>query len=441
MKLNCLYAYNAAICLRKAIASVVDASKNLRNIPLDKYYIAFCENLKIIEKKSLCTSCEGCLDFRFLTEIWFEFIYKLEHICNDANNFVNTLIDKFLVPNEIWEKYYFILSLSEQKDFILKNYPDVDKDDLERISEYASTVYLNLRQDYYDNLISDCNDTVFHLYDVLPEKSLKYSEVELDKKKIIYFDTNVFSYYIRNKSFYSLVNLSKSNEYTYVYSPYILEDGIKSDRIHFLYDCDKLVELTDNKTILSVDDTFLIKNENVFDCAKRVHLFRDYTKAQEEKNVYKKKFYELTFLPIPNQKQNAEKLNSDFFSFFKNEVSNNIELKNYLSHILRYADNALELSDIIKGTIQYENLSTTIDGLFQFFDYIGYAQDSQEKTLKSNVQDLEHVKCATAADIFVTSDEKLYKRTSVIYALLGIKTKIMKENEFKKFLTKMESKL
>ena len=436
MNLNCLYAYNAAICLRKAIGTVVENPKNLLNIPDDKYYIAFCENYKIIDKASLCLACEGCLDFEFLKKIWFEYIGKLEEICNSETDFINNLSEKFLVPNGIWDKYFFIMSLYEQKDFILKNYSDVNKETLEKISDSVKTAYLNLCQTYYSNLIADCNDKVLDLFTVLNKRNLNFSDVNVTGQTIVYFDTNVFSEYVNNRSFYSLVNHSQSKLYTYVYSPYILEDGIKSDRIHFLHDCNKLVELTDNKTVLAIDDTFLIKKEDVFNCAKRVHLFRDYTQAQEEKNVYNKKFYEVIFLPMPNKKQNSEKLNKDFFSFFQNDVSKNDELEDYMKAILYHADNSLDLSDIINSSIKYENLQKVVDGLFQFFDYIGYAYDKDEKTLKSSIQDLEHVKSAIASDIFVTSDEKLYKRATVIYTLLGIKTKVMKKYDFKQLLTK-----
>lgn len=436
MNLNCLYAYNAAICLREAIGTVVENPKNLLNIPDDKYYIAFCEDYKIIDKASLCLACEGCLDFEFLTKIWFRYIYELDEICKNEQIFINNLLNKFHVPGELWEKYYFIMALSENKEFLFENYPEIDKDILERVSSSAKTAYLNLCQTYYSNLIADCNDKVLDLFTVLNKRNLNFSDVNVTGQTIVYFDTNVFSEYVNNRSFYSLVNHSKSKLYTYVYSPYILEDGIKSDRIHFLHDCNKLVELTDNKTILAIDDTFLIKKEDVFNCAKRVHLFRDYTQAQEEKNVYNKKFYEVIFLPMPNKKQNSEKLNKDFFSFFQNDVSKNDELEDYMKAILYHADNSLDLSDIINSSIKYENLQKVVDGLFQFFDYIGYAYDKDEKTLKSSIQDLEHVKSAIASDIFVTTDEKLYKRATVIYTLLGIKTKVMKKDDFKQLLTK-----
>lgn len=434
VELNCLYAYNAAICLRKAIGTVIDDAKNLLNIPIDKYYIAFCEDYKIIDKTSLCLTCEGCLDFTFLTKIWFHYIEELDRVYNNERNFIDKLLNKFHVPEELWEKYYFIMSLSDNNEFLFKNYPDINKEILERVSTSAKTAYQNLKQAYYSNLISDCNDKVLRIYDVLSERNLNYCEVNLKEKKIVYFDTNVFSDYVNNKSFNSLVNLSKSNDYTYVYSPFVLEDGIKSDRIHFLYDCNKLVELTDNKTILPIDDTFLIKREDVFECSKRVHLFRDYTQAQEEKNVYKKKFFDLTFLPMPDKKRNTDKINKDFICFFKNDVSKNDELYEYMAAILYQAEASLELSDIIDSSIKYSNLSKVVDGLFRFFDYLGYASDSKEKTLRSSVQDLEHVKSATASDIFVTSDEKLYKRATVIYTLLGIKTKVMKEDDFKQIL-------
>ena len=434
MELNCLYTYNAAICLRKAIATVVENSRNLLNIPLDKYYIAFCEDFKIIDKSSLCCSCEGCLDFLFLTTIWFKYIEALEKIYNDDIIFVDSLLDKFKVPDEQWEKYYFIMSLSEQKDFILKNYSDVDKDSLEKVSASAKNAYLNLCQAYYNNLISDCIDKVFRLFDVLNERNLEYLDIELDGKTVVYFDTNVFSQYVSNRNFSSLVDLSKSKQYTYVYSPYILEDSIKSDRIHLLHDCNKLVDLTDNKTILPIDDKFSIKKENVFDCVRRVHLFRDFTQAQEEKNVYRKKLYELTLLPMPHKEQNIEKLNADFFNFFQNEVAQDDELKKYFASILSYANCSLSISEIVARRMKYSKFSSTIDELFQFFDLIGYASDTKEKTLKSAVQDLEHIKCATAADIFVTSDEKLYKRTCVLYILLGVKTEIMMINDFKQLI-------
>ena len=437
MRNNCLYAYNAAICLRQAIETVVEYSKNLLNIPNNKYYIAFCEDFEIINKTSLCTSCEGCLDFVFLTKIWFEYIEELRKICIDEKEFVIGLMKKFFVPDDPWEKYFFLMSLSNQKAFIFKNYPDVNKENLEKVSIIVKNAYLNLCQNYYSNLIADCNDKVLRIYKVLSKRTLNYSDVTLTEKKTVYFDTNVFSDYVNNKNFYSLVNLAKSNNYTYVYSPYILEDGIKSDRIHFLYDCDKLVELTDNKTILQIDDTFLIKKENVFDCAKRVHLFRDYTQAQEEKNIYKKKFYEISFWSMPNKEQNSEKLNKDFFSFFKNDVSKNAELNKYMVSILSHADSSLDLSDIIGGSIKYVDLAKAIDGLFQFFDFIGYAYDTDEKTLKSSIQDLEHIKVATASDIFVTSDKKLYKRATVIYSILDIKTKVMKKDDFKQLLTQI----
>ena len=63
--------------------------------------------------------------------------------------------------------------------------------------------------------------------------------------------------------------------------------------------------------------------------------------------------------------------------------------------------------------------------------------DNTKQKIKSNMQDLEHIKVATDADYFVTNDKKLLNRAKVIFKFLDIKTEVLNLKGFKKLANKI----
>ena len=77
-----------------------------------------------------------------------------------------------------------------------------------------------------------------------------------------------------------------------------------------------------------------------------------------------------------------------------------------------------------KIKFDYNKLELVIELLFHFLNEIGYSTNRTEIQALSGIHDNTHCCYATKCDLFITTDNRLSKKSKAIYSFLGIKTKV-----------------
>ncbi|ETT77496.1 hypothetical protein C173_03234 [Paenibacillus sp. FSL R7-277] len=73
----------------------------------------------------------------------------------------------------------------------------------------------------------------------------------------------------------------------------------------------------------------------------------------------------------------------------------------------------------------YSSLNNAVNSFCELFDNLSFKRNKNNRTIKSNTHDIEHVIYAVMANFFVTDDGNLRERASLIYESLGIDTKVL----------------
>ena len=254
--------------------------------------------------------------------------------------------------------------------------------------------------------------------------------------KTIYLDMNIYADYMdssrpsHNELKEKIDNLKK--EYTFLYSPAHMEEIA---RIHRSQDNENqaidnitkkmmiISELTNNHEALPSYESIIIRQEHPKECLKRV--LKDY-----ELTLFVEKLNAPTEIKKDLNNKFKEKYNINSSQIGNIEAENfltNNSIKNIFNIYLKELNENIKDWNYIKNS--HREIEETISILFAFLDDIGYNKGS-DRQIVSNIHDNTHAIYATVADVFVTADEKFYKRVKAIYSYLGVPTKIYLKNEF-----------
>ena len=421
---NCVFIRNTRIVLEKIINSLIDKD-NLRYDDIHEELNSFL-SMHYIIKSSLCFKCKYCFDYYAFTNLLSKFLNNINNLYEKNKDFIiKHLIEKPTDENEISDKIFILLDIY---NFNLDEEFKSINDEINKIFNILKYDYLNYKKAIY-------SDDTLRIYEKLSQRPNlpKKHKFEADKHKIIYFDTNIVAEFIQG-NIKNEVDLLKSKHYLFPYSPFIIEDKIKSNKL-YLKDEIRLIEELSEKFEILYDDNFnlIIVKENVSNCYKRVKLFLPETSTAED-------FYYLNFeqskFVLPNHLKRKIESSKDL-----NFLSNcNKEEDSFLKYIINFYKFNFSLDELKSNSIFtksiYEKLKI-VDQLNKFFNIISFQCDNEEQKIKSNMQDLEHIKVATYANYFVTNDKKLLNSAKVIFKFLDIKTEVLNLEDFKKLANKI----
>ncbi|MCD1261259.1 hypothetical protein B5M42_020880 [Paenibacillus athensensis] len=243
-------------------------------------------------------------------------------------------------------------------------------------------------------------------------------------KPIVYFDQNVLVKYEEDADFKLLVNKSKIDFY-YAYSPSHLEEiNKRSDQDKKEHILNEIIDLTEKLIILPWDDGLKLFYEDPKTGLKRVFEHRGEAAALVEK---------LRLLKY----EGRTILHKKYLEYSKS--INNMDLfekdKDLLEGVLKQLSSGFTL-DSIKNLANpesnYIRINNIIYKLYNAFDVLGFwkEKNSDLRAIKSSVHDIEHLIYAICADIFVTSDEKCFKRSQAIFSHIKPALKVLSLNQF-----------
>ncbi|HAB1862620.1 TPA_asm: hypothetical protein GBY94_22890, partial [Salmonella enterica subsp. enterica serovar Mbandaka] len=134
---------------------------------------------------------------------------------------------------------HFVLKDDDMRNELTKFYSSIDANYNAFMVEYFSY-----------KKIQSCDD-ISNYASLAVDQLIEYEQVDaenlLHNKKVVYIDQNIISAYCseKNKKLRSLLNsLKESGEYVFVFSPYLVEDGIKMDYVYFNLYLAQVLKLT-----------------------------------------------------------------------------------------------------------------------------------------------------------------------------------------------------
>jgi hypothetical protein len=435
--LNCILTYNASYFLRRVIEKIVNDKDYLFELSFDRDLEAFYENNEKININLLCGNCEGCLDYGYFLEIYFNnFITKIREMRQENEGLFLKIEEKFdMIPSEEYEKIKNVFSIFRH---IKKICDKIDREEfltIQGLENEFQSLYSNLCQCYYANKISDCNDRILNIINVLNKRKSNSKEVSIClNEDTIYIDQNVIAKYMADNSFSRQMQMLKTKGCIFVGSSFLIEDAIKMDPIFFKSYCDNLIELTDNYIIQQNNNEVSIKHEELKYSISRVKLFRQFTRAYEERQIFSLKYNEIIYPEFKKNNGYYQAINRNIESFLTESTENDANLSENLEKVFAIESFPFTMDNLRSLHINTNNngtITNIIDGLCKFLDVINYRIELMDKKkIMSSIQDNEHIKCARAADYFVTDDKNLFERAKLIYKILDINTKVLLINDF-----------
>lgn len=245
-------------------------------------------------------------------------------------------------------------------------------------------------------------------------------------------------------------------------------------------------EITKNKEIIFdyKKDIFLKTIEPVMKCYERVQKSEKYNKMQDEKfreihknniedikeikninNVNNDRLFEEISVEFIKYISNEEKEQIEIYKelenikfidyecFFYEKIQNNLEkreeiieemdltIKNHSKH-MRIYESKMKVLNILKNLNKEKELSKYLNSfflteylyelLFNFLYFISYFKEkenyknfSKSSTYRGKIFDVTHSIFASHCNIFITSDNRLYKKVNAIYKFLGVNTEVV----------------
>ena len=365
---NCVFIRNTKIVLERIIKSLIDKDY-LRYDNIHEELNSFLSIHHII-KNDVCFECKYCFDYYAFTNLLSKFLSNINKLYEKNKDFIiKHLLEKPTDENEILDKIFILLDIY---NFNLDEEFKSINDEINKIFNILKCDYLNYKKQTY-------SDDTLEIYEKLSQRPRlpKEHKFEDNKHVIIYFDTNIVAEFIQG-NIKNDVDLLKSKHYLFPYSPLIIEDKIKSNKLYLKDEIRLIEELSDNFEIL-FDDNFnlIIAKENVSNCYKRVKLFLPETSAAE--NFYYLNFEQLKFV-LPNDLKRKIESSKDF-NFLNNCDEEECLILNSVIAFYKFNFTLDELksnSIFTKSTSTSEKLKI-VDQLNNFFNLISFQCDNTKQ--------------------------------------------------------------
>lgn len=446
-KIDCTIKLAISYSLKKILEKLVKNIHLWNEIKFSEETIVFHELNKQLKNTRVCENhCMGCLDYILVDRVFGDFHTSIDKTNKKYKDLLRFLSQEYNL--DIIDPIELALNLIAKPEYLEKK---LDNNQLAEYKEYVSDIneiIINLKLSYYNQRITELHDKVLshsHLANKQESNSIK---IDINESiETFYIDQNFIGKYINDNSFKRQVeSIKKKANYKFIFSPYLIEDGIKMNKVFLKDYFEHITLLTDNILMARYDDELCFVKEEVNSIVERVLLWLEPTKAGENLKFYWSEYNKYAYPDFKRDEKNTlvQKINNNIQLFLKEfnieSVHNEkIEYERTMEKILYWYMELypFSLEDLQSGFIKIDNdfdCIDKIDKLCDFLDFINYQTDKEEKKIKSSYQDTEHLKHAWKCKYFITDDDKLIKRGKFVYSLLGIKTLFLTSDDFKKMM-------
>lgn len=432
--------------LRNTTGHVIKIIISNENIPMDFLYSDEFLVWQTLDKVGLNIKKlaftkeyeEFALDCELLSLALNEYTKSMHNISKKYNEIIEFIKNEFQASDACENDTSTALPMLKAQKEIRKY---LNSNQITEFDNYMSEVGESLRKlkiTFLATKINQATDRLLayaHLEHTQKMQYIPYKQPE--NSEVYYIDQNFLSNYERDENLRNLVNVAKANNAIFAYSPYVMEDGIKMNPFFLKSYVDNIYSIT-NGVCYAVSNTSLCMfTEDISILIKRVKLWEHATKAAEEQHSYQTLLNAELYPRFGKKTPFQEKIKDPNFSGFIEYMKEDKELQKEINGIMQ-KDIASTLLELSSGKSPgHENDRETIsliDDICKLMNLVNFQSESptDTKKVKSSFQDIEHLKHSWKADYLISNDDKLRVRGSVIFNLIGSKTKIIKLDEFKR---------
>lgn len=372
------------------------------------------------------------LDYDLIVKAWSDFLNNIKEINRNHQCLVDKIKKEFSLKTP--DDFLIIGTMVNHEKFIKKNldieYRKLYENYLEKVNEIILDFKIEFLRYYEANLTDD----FFTSNHIISQKNIKYKDIEVNTPTI-YLDQNTIEKIMNDERMkIRFLDLKNSQQYTFVYSPHLIEDAINMNPLFLRRYIDFLKELTGCKMIDVYNSGNPYVYEDIIDTYSRVEKYKDL------RETYERVFFVRTlnnYYSFPELRKNGKlnnEINSSIVEFFKSKkihrsiIYNSMEFKFSSKSIMTFINEG-EIEEVTLG-----NILTIIEELIELFDFINF---ETEKVSFSNIQkifsrhrDNQHIIYSHKCDYLLTNDKFLRNRANVIFSLIDSNTKVMTEKEF-----------
>lgn len=442
--MDCLLKLTLSYALKDVIQRLVDDKYNYSAlVRTDRWSLVGCLDSKI-KKRGMCEElCLGCLEFTRVAGMFQTLTQDIIRANDDHKQLLDCLCNIFGIKEN--DPIALALDLTAAPEYVKSK---ISSDYIAVYEEYHTAIdgaFYSLALDHYSHEQAKCSDTL-RLYGGL-ERQQVISYIPLEGEvgqELFYLDQNIISKCVNDHNLRKqVVNFRKKSGCSFVYSPYVIEDGIKMSRVRLAEYFNVIKEITNLSMLVMMDEKISLVTEDMKVTSDRVLLWRNATSAAEDLRVSNMNFNYWGYSHFARDTQIAREVNKDINGFldslrpYLGSDASQLDCKDFKSDYAIYhrlmaatIGKPFSIDELITRSLNFENETECvrlIESLCELLDLINYYTEplSEPAKIKSSLQDVEHLKYAWKANYFVTEDSRLRARGEFIYSALQLKTEFI----------------
>ena len=448
-KTSCELKLAISYILKILIENIVRNINSYQHNRFSEEYLVIYQLEEVLHHRYICENrCKGCLDYQLVNKIILNFSDEIIRINDLYKTFIEDVL-KELNLSDLVHPIEIAINLVSNPEHVKKHLNNSKINVYDKYFSEISSNITSLKLAFYNHKIIELHDVILNDFK-LPQKQ-KVSQnmvVFAEEYTTFYIDQNFIGEYIKNNSLKKQIkNIKEKAKYQFIFSPYLIEDGIKMNKVFLKEYFEHISCLTNNILSAKYKDKLSYVSEEIDSIVNRVLLWQEVTKAAESLKLY---WFLYNQNAYPNFRRNEknpfyQKINANLKAFFENIDIKSLSSRNRnektieeeLSSYIKFKNYSFGLEELISGYIKTNNdfdCIDKIDNLCEILDFINFETDTEEQKIKSSYQDTEHLKHAWKCKYFITNDKKLIKRGKFIYSLLNIDTEFLTISEFKEMM-------
>lgn len=450
--MNCLIKNSLSFVMDSVVKRLIDDVNQYSYLLTTEDWQLLTNLDEAIDRNQTCENdCLGCLKYDLAMQIFHNFASRIR-TANDQNKLIiEELCRIFSIPDNS-DPISLALDLVFSPDYVKSKISEKLLASYDKYADEVKGTISRLAMDYSHREQAKHHDTILAHANLEQKQVMAYQPVELsNNKELFYVDQNFVSKYESDKNLSRQIENFKGRvACMFVYSPYLIEDGVKKSRVRLAEYFEAIEALTENTMLVQSGEGIMLATEDPQITFNRVLRWREATRAAEDLRIQVMQWNKLAYPHFKKGSTLSKRANENIDDFLES-LRPHLDDINYalISHADDESDRTLcrklsavmveksfSLHALVNRPIKYESDAECIiliQHLSEFLDLINYETEplSELRKIRSSLQDTEHLKHAWKTDYFVTDDNKLRKRGAFIYSALGLGTKFMSIKELR----------
>lgn len=430
--------------IKKAMAKILvnkilenfDSLENLSQIRLSEDFkiLYGLQNLLDLQTNSASNfddpeKVELDADYDLVIPAWNEFCESINKLNNEYESLVNYIKKLFQV--ECDDNFIISGTLLEHDKYISREIGGEWKTSYNEYTGKMDWIVMEFKIKILSYNSACHMDYFFDDCGIINQENINFESIDI-KGKTVYLDNNSIGRIAYDKRF---LELAKANNFNFIYSSYTIEDAINSSPIYLKSFIENLMFITDGKMVGYTNNGIEFVKENIDKTISRVNKYNKLTRNAESSHVISiiRNYYQYPALRKGNELSNKI-IKEGLIEVMDSDENEKIDGFNAVKWSF------IELFPLKRLKEKKSKISYNITELNKLLDLVNYKTESVRfdnfQKIASSHRDREHINHAYICDYFVTDDDRLISRASVIFDILGCKTVVLKVKKFMEICNK-----